>query len=77
MGTGLDNKREGRDVRGLEVLYNNFSQFQVAQVDRAVTARPLTLRSIWISHFDFFDLCYVIWREQDEGVLGVQLDGTM
>ena len=77
MGTGLDNTHEGRHVRRLEVLDNDFSQFQVAQVDRAVTACPFTLRSMWISHFAFFDLCYVIWREQDEDVFGVRPRGTM
>ena len=69
------NKCEGRNVRGLEVLYDDHSQFQVARVDRAVPARPLM---IWISHFAFFDLCHGIWREHDEDALGaMQADSTM
>jgi len=32
---------------------------------------------MWITHFNFFDLGYDIWRENDEDVLGVQPGGTM
>ena len=73
---GLD-KCEGGDIRELEVLDDDLSRFQVAEVGRAVPASPLTLRSMWISHFDFFDLGYDIWRQNDEDVLGVQPGGTM
>jgi hypothetical protein len=31
---------ERKDVHGIEVLYDDLSQFQVAKVDRAVAARP-------------------------------------
>jgi hypothetical protein len=55
-GDGISiNKCGGRSVRGLEVLHDDLSQFQVAKVDRAVPACPLV---IWISHFAFFDLCH-------------------
>jgi len=70
-------KCEGSDVHGLEVLDDDLSRFQAAEVGRAVPASPLTLRSMWISHFDFFDLGYDILRQNDEDVLGVQPGGTM
>jgi len=69
------NKCKGRNVHGLEVLYEDLSQFQVAKVDREVPACPLVT---WISHFAFFDLCHDIWREHDDDTLGdIQVHGTM
>ena len=74
-GTGIS-KCEGRDVHRLEVLNNGLSQFQVAEVNRAVPTCPLTPRSTWTIHFAFFDLCYDIWREG--GILGgMQRESTM
>ena len=74
-GDGTATSRcEGRNVRGLEVLYDDLSQFQVAEVDCAPPARPLM---IWISHFAFFDPCHGIWREHDKDLGAMQCDSTM
>ena len=80
METGQMSKCEGRDVHGLQVSYNHLPQFQFAEVDRAVSTRPLAAlisRSNWKGHFVFFDLCYDIWREHDEVVRGMQHDSIM
>lgn len=77
-GTGI-RKREGKNVHELEVLYDDLSKFQVAEVDRTMPASPLLPRSMWTSHFDFFNLCDDIWRENNEYVLEVTMrpEGTM
>ena len=77
-GRGWD-KCGGSEARGLEVLDDGLSRFQVAEVGRAVPASPLTVRLMWVIHFDFFDLGYDIRRQNDEDVLGpgVRLGDTM
>ena len=66
--TGIS-KYEGRDIHGLEMSHNDLMGFQIFGVDRTVPtlAHPINLRSIWIGHFAFFDLCYDICRCREDG----------
>ena len=75
-GAGVS-KCEEKDVHRLEMRYNDPSRFQFAEVDRTMPTRPVTLRSMWIGHFTFFDLCYDIWREDGGAFGGMQTVSTM
>ena len=59
--------------------HNDLMGFQFFGVDRTVPTRPITLRSIWIGHFAFFDLCYGICRCRVDGERAgrMQHDSTM